>query len=447
MTISLSNMLADSLGSEAIEPRERLPDYSVDGVVPEVVGWPKSVRAVSETVSIAAKERKVVIPWGGGTQMALGNAPREVDLVLALGRLNRIVFHEPDELVASVEGGITLESLQVELAKKEQFLPIGAPIPSRATIGGILASNATGPSGIGYGTARDWLIGIKIVNAEGWITKSGGKVVKNVTGYDLNKLYLGSLGTLGVIVEATFKVAPLPQESKTLVATYRSLISAIDSGWDLLRQSFYPHALYVVNRKIIGRLPGLTAGPDVEAAVLARFDGRKAAVARKLDESTSLMRQSGARAVEHLTQGESATLWRDVTDLGWSEEQTPDLVTKVSIVPSHAGSFLAALPAMSTPGFSTGVLVDLGMGRICLLWWADGQSPNSTASILDVISRVRERTLLHSGHVVVERCPVEAKGQIDVWGDSLEGIEIMRRIKREFDPTGMLNPGRFVGGI
>ena len=197
MKISFSDMLAASLGSEAIEPGERLPDFSIDGFVPEVVAWPNSVQAVSDAVSIAARDQKALTPWGGGTQMALGNAPRGVDLALGLGRLNRIIFHEPEELVAGVEAGITLKALQDELAMKGQFLPIDAPLPSRATVGGFLASNVIGPSSIAYGTARDWLIGLRVVNADGCITKCGGKVVKNVTGYDLNKLYVGSLGTLG----------------------------------------------------------------------------------------------------------------------------------------------------------------------------------------------------------------------------------------------------------
>ena len=447
MKISFSDMLAASLGSEAIEPGERLPDFSIDGFVPEVVAWPNSVQAVSDAVSIAARDQKAVTPWGGGTQMALGNAPRGVDLALGLGRLNRIIFHEPEELVAGVEAGITLKALQDELAMKGQFLPIDAPLPSRATVGGFLASNVIGPSSIAYGTARDWLIGLRVVNADGCITKCGGKVVKNVTGYDLNKLYVGSLGTLGVIVEATFKVAPLPQESKTLVATYSSLTSALDSGRELLRQSFYPHALQVLNHAIMVRLPGLRTDLNVEGAVLARFDGRKAAVARKLDESASVMRQGGARGVEHLSQGEGDIVWRDFTDLGWSEEGIPDLVTRVAILPSQVEEFMAGLPGTVSPEVSMGVLADLGMGLIRLLWWMNKGSSNSTVPIMNLVSRMRERSLLHSGHVVVERCPVDVKAKIDVWGDSPEGIEIMRRFKREFDPTGILNPGRFVGGI
>ena len=297
---SLLGTLAESLGTESVIPQEELPHYSVDGVAPSVALFPRDIDGVSRALSFASSEGMHVVPWGGGTQMTLGNSPHEVDVVLGISRLNRVLFHEPADLVVSVEAGITLRALQEELATKGQFLPLEAPIPSRATIGGILAANASGPSRLAYGTPRDWLIGVRVVHSDGAVTKSGGRVVKNVTGYDLNKLYVGSLGTLGVIVEAIFKIAPLTPETRTLVSTYSSLHSAVDSAKELLRQSYAPNALQVVDHEVVSRLPGLGSAMDSGAAVLALVAGRKSAVARKAGDMAKLIANSDAPAVECL---------------------------------------------------------------------------------------------------------------------------------------------------
>ena len=217
---SPSDSLPGTVGHSASVPPHRLAEYSVDGLIPSTVVSPEDVAEVSRVLSQASGEDAKVAPWGGGTQMGLGNPPTGLDLVLDLGRLDGVLFHEPGDLVAGVEAGITLEAFQERLAQRGQILPLEAPYPSRATIGGILAANASGPSRLGHGTARDWLIGIAVVRSDGAATKAGARVVKNVTGYDLNKLYTGSLGTLGVIVGATFKLSPLPPDGRTVVAVY-----------------------------------------------------------------------------------------------------------------------------------------------------------------------------------------------------------------------------------
>ena len=418
---------------------------------------PGKVEEVSEVLSYAAREGSMVVPWGGGTQMALGNRPRGVDLVLGLGRLNHLLFHEPGDLVASVEAGITLNEVQEELANKEQFLPLEAPLPSRATVGGILAANASGPSRLAYGTARDWLVGVKVVGSDGTITKSGGRVVKNVTGYDLNKLYIGSLGTLGVIVQATFKVAPLPHDRKTLVAAYPSLSAALESAQEILRQSFSPQALHVVNGEIMGRLVGLVPTAASQASLMALLAGRTAAVKRKADDSARVMERGGARNVERLSNDEGAALWQAQTDLGWAEDAfaltdsspkgLPYLVAKISLVPSRVGDFLAMADSLGGPTFRQGVVADVGSGLVRLLWWTQEGFPITLEDTEDLIGRLRRGVRHHEGHVVVERCPLEVKSKIDVWGEPLEGMAIMRRIKQELDPEGILNPGRFVGRI
>ena len=445
---SLPDILISSLGREAVAPPERLMEHSIDGVPPEAVVFPTEMKEVSEVLFLATREEKAVTPWGGGTQMALGNTPSRVGIVLGLSRLNRVLLHEPADLVTSVEAGITLKTLQDELAKDGQFLPLEAPLPDRATIGGILAANASGPSRLAYGTARDWLIGIKVVQPNGTITRSGGRVVKNVAGYDLHRLYTGSLGTLGLIVEANFKIAPLPPNRRTLIATYRSLSNATDSAHGLLRRSFTPQALLVINREVMDILPGLDNFGDGNAAVLALFTGRKSAVKRKTDDSAREMERVAAGAVENISSEEGGDiLWQAVTDLGWEDKSTPRLVAKVSILSSQVKEYVAMAFRWASPTLCQGIVADVGTGLVRHLWWAEDGSSDVSEGAESLINKIRQEARPYTRHVVFERCPKEAKGKIDVWGDSPEGMDIMRRLKQQLDPAGILNPGRFTGRI
>ena len=444
---SLSHRLVESLGTEAVVSPADGGNYSVDGLKPEAVVMPSTVEYVSRALYLATREGKVVTPWGGGTQMALGNTPRRIDFIAGLGRLNHVLFHEPADMVARVEAGITLKSLQDELAREGQFLPLEAPLASRATIGGILAANSSGPSRLAYGTARDWLIGISVVNPDGAITRSGGRVVKNVSGYDLNKLYVGSLGTLGIIVEATFKLAPLPQDKCTLISTYPSLPAALATASEVLHQKFVPHALLVVNREIARKLPLPALNPPEGAVMVALLAGRKSAVQRVVDGSARLIKTGGAQQLEYLNQRRGDDLWQAITDLGWSEDGPPHLSARVTLLPSRVKDFMALADAPWDASVKYGVVADVGWGLVRLMWWP-GDGPSLAAGLAeDIIWRIRKAARHNDGHVVVERCPLEVKRNIDVWGDSPDGMAIMRRIKQELDPTGTLNPGRFVGRI
>lgn len=185
---------------------------AVLGLEPSRIERPSTIQEAADVI----REATSIIPWGGGTGQDYGAPPRKVGTVLDLSGLDRVVAHEYADMTITVEAGITLAALQAQLAKHNQFLPLDPPDAETATVGGILATNAFGPLRLGYGTARDWLIGLKVIDAQGRLIKGGGKVVKNVTGYDLPKLHIGALGTLGVIVEATFKVSPKPDRKSVV---------------------------------------------------------------------------------------------------------------------------------------------------------------------------------------------------------------------------------------
>ncbi|HEX2171477.1 MAG TPA: FAD-binding oxidoreductase, partial [Dehalococcoidia bacterium] len=192
-------------------------DPAIDGVRPAIVCRPGSAAEVGEALAIAQGHSAAVAPTGGATKLGLGNPPRRLDILLALDALIGIVDYSPADLTVTCRAGTVWRDLQAHLAAHGQFVPIDPPFADRATVGGVLATNSYGPSRIGYGTARDHLIGVAVANPDGAVTRAGGKVVKNVAGYDLNKLYIGSLGTVGVIVEATWKLLPVPVASATLL--------------------------------------------------------------------------------------------------------------------------------------------------------------------------------------------------------------------------------------
>jgi glycolate oxidase FAD binding subunit len=451
---SMQEQLAGFLDGDAIVPPEQLDLYALDGSVPRAVVRPASPQAVAEILRWASLEVQSVFPRGGGTQAALGNVPSRVDLVLDLSRCARILDYQPADLTATVEAGVTLQGLQQELERGGEFLPVEAPLADRATIGGILAANATGPLRSSYGLPRDWLIGIGVVSAEGVETKAGGRVVKNVTGYDLNKLYAGSMGTLAVIVEATFKLSPIPADTGTLVAAFSSMPEGIEAGRRLLRQTASAQGVQVVEAQAGRRLGGepgvsfLESLPAGGAVTLAFFSGRPTAVQRRLEEGSRLLQEAGATKVAKLDQGEGRPLLRRLADQGWSEETRPYLGIKLSVPPAAVAQVAGGCREDSSLGFPPGVVADPGFGTIRLFWWADSISDWIDESlVLGAIARIRELARKAGGAAVVEHCPLPLKKRIDIWGDPPQGMELMRRVKQKFDPLGILNPGRFVGKI
>jgi glycolate oxidase FAD binding subunit len=468
LTPLLIDQLAKLLGSDSVLLQDGLADYAVDGLVPSAVVRPEDRSAVAETLRWAASQGVAVIPRGGGTQLALGNIPKRIDLVLDLSRLNRVLDYQPADLTATVEAGIPLEALQRELATGGKFVSLEAPLADRATIGGILAANAGGPLRHAYGSARDWLIGIGVAGADGRETKAGGRVVKNVTGYDLNKLYTGSLGTLGVITEATFKLAPLAENRAALVATFGTVQEGIEGAWPLLRQVYAPLGVQVLTEPVAQRLNVPMPAPGHQALAVAFFAGRPRALRRRLEDSAGHWRNAGAEAVERLDDADATLLLRELTDLGWSAESHPYLSLRVNLPPSRVGQVAGWLQGEESFGWGAppnglaagsrdpGMVIDPGFGNIRLFCWYEVPPVGSIGTdkigkvdenVVAAIERLREMVREIGGSVVVEQCPLSVKRRLDVWGQDPSGMEIMRRVKNNLDPQGILNPGRFLGGI
>ncbi len=455
MTVPIQQQLAALLGADSVLAAAaggaaELAGYAVDEVMPLAVARPADRAEVAAVVQWAAAHRVAVLPWGGGVHRGLGNPPHRAGVALDLSRLNRVLDYQPADLTATVEGGITLAGMQRGLAGGGKFVPLESPIAERATVGGILAANSSGPLRYSYGLPRDWLIGVSIIGGDGIETKAGGRVVKNVTGYDLNKLYIGSLGTLGVIVEATFKLSPRPDTGAVLTAAFPALDAGIAAGRSLISQVYAPQGVQVINRPAARRLGIDNANPTAAAYLVAFFAGRPRAVARRREESARLLRDAGVGNVETLDAAAGQSLLQRLTDLGWYDDTLPALGLKVNL-PAAAVGEMAAYGEATGHGEDWGIVADVGFGTVHLLRWDERAADDATiADTIAEIAAIRERAHALGGTVVVEHCPLAVKASIDVWGGGAaleQELAIMRRIKDKFDPAGILNPGRFMGGL
>lgn len=344
---------------------------------------PRSAEELAGVLEVAAAARQAVVPVGGGRARGMGNPLERCDVEIHTTRLSRVIEHSQADMVVTVEAGITLDELQEELGKAGQFLPLDPFNSPGHTIGGLLATGWTGPLRLRFGSPRDFLIGIRVALPDGKLASAGGRVVKNVSGYDLMKLHYGALGSLGIIVAASFKVFPKPLHDVTVSS---------GGGWDdvdrALSLPLAPSALE------------LFAG----GRVVARFFG-------------------SPNAVNRVT-----------ADLGWSP-------TDVGFWTQHSTAMRWA--RIAAPRDSLRRVVD-GLTD----WWA---SPGVgiaywTPPDLDAasIKAVREKAEAAGGSLVMLTAPPELMSEVGAWGPPPPTIDIMRRLKRAFDPDGILNPGRFV---
>jgi glycolate oxidase FAD binding subunit len=294
--MSNSNQLVSALKeivgeANVIQDPDQLNTYAMDGLTPKAVVTPGSVEEVSKLLAYANLEKLAVVPRGNGTKMTAGGIPRKLDVVLSMLRINRITEHDVPNLSLSVEAGITLASVQEKLAGtgKGSFLPLDPPYTDKATIGGIIATNSGGPRRYLYNSARDLLLGLKAVSPSGDIVAFGGKTVKNVSGYDMTKLMIGSWGALGVITEITTKLLPLPEASSTLLTSFDDLAKAGSLIRRIIHSVLLPSAMELMDGKAASRL-----GVKANYLVAFSLEGVGEAVERQAAEIGEVAKKEGA---------------------------------------------------------------------------------------------------------------------------------------------------------
>ncbi len=420
--------------------------YAVDGITPAAVLFPQDLEQVSDILAFAHAENLAVIPRGAGTLIGLGNPPRRADVVISLARLNRVLEHEPADLTATAQAGIPLGTLQAYLARAGQWLPLDPPLAEQATIGGLLAANASGPQRLGYGTLRDLLIGLRVVGDDGTLFKGGAKVVKNVAGYDLPKLFVGSLGTLGIIVEATFKLLPLPKAHNTLISRFRAVAEATDAASRALAAGLTPVALEALDRDA-ARAIGL---PADGWTLCARFAGIPAATERQTREMEHLARAAGAVGTSALQGPAEGDLWQRMADLpaALASVNSNGARAKISVLPTRLPQAAEAAAGIAQAnGLQVTTWLRGGTGLAYVVIQNGETDAKAVPRLGATIAPLRERIATLGGTMVLEEAPVALKVGDAVWGPTRSDFRVMQAIKQKFDPKGILNPGRFVGGL
>ncbi len=383
---------------------------------------PTRVEALAQVMSYAYSNQWRVIPCGGGSKLNWGGIVKDPQIILSTQYLNQILDHAVSDLTVTVEAGLKLADLQVELAKFGQFLALDPAYPETATIGGIVATGDSGSYRKGYRGVRDLVLGLSWIRSDGELAKAGGKVVKNVAGYDLMKLFTGSYGTLGIITSITFRLYPLAKDSQTVLVTGEAV--KITSIAKTIRQSsLTPTMADLLSEKLINRLE-LGEG----MGIILRFQ----TISESIQEQVAKIKELGCLC--SLYEGEKeATLWQQLKQTIRQPSSDSAITCKIGIKPNQATSLLTLLDGLPTEGLG---LIHLGSGVGYLQLTQE-----------EMITPLRSYLETAGGFLSILEAPLHCKENFEPWGYTGNALEMMRKLKEQFDPFNLLSPGRFVGNI
>ncbi|HZO92717.1 MAG TPA: FAD-binding oxidoreductase [Candidatus Baltobacteraceae bacterium] len=430
-----------------IARKRKKASYALGAQEPQRTVEPEDGAGAALALSDAARAGETVVAYGGGTLQHAANAPARYDVALLTRRLDALHAYDPRELTAGAGAGMTLESLRRTLAEHRQFVPFDAPRADDATIGGTLAAGWAGPRRLAYGRPRDLLIGATIALPDGTLASSGGMVVKNVTGYDMGKLYVGSHGTLGVLVRANLKVLPAPAARRLAIspfdADHRARVVAHARS-----RLLEPSALLVID----GFAGTAADAPrDRRPRVVALFEGSESWVERAMREYRSALGAAGVGATRVLDDASADRVFQDVLDAYVESSSKASVTFLARGLPSTAAERVdgaIALGAMfrathAGAGYGVDAIADLRTGDVVARFGASGYDATRAAEFTEAATTLRDA--LGGARRIAAHPSVAAL--VDAWGDAPSTLPIMRALKERFDPKQVLAPGRFVGGI
>jgi len=450
----LFSILKEIVGeAHVIQDPDKLKAYAIDGKKPKVIVSPKTIDEVSKVVAYANQQHLTIIPRGNGTKMGMGGIPKKMDIILSTDRLNRITDSDCENLTLSAESGITLNEVQKSLAKvgKGYFLPLDPPFTDKATLGGIIATNSSGPKRLLYGTARDMIIGTKAVFPNGDIVVSGGKTVKNVSGYDMCKLLIGSYGTLGILCEMTFKLLPLPEKEGTLLLSFAKLEEADGFAREVRSFQLIPSSIEILNAIAVQNMKySMSMPPNGNYLVAICLEGVAESIDRQISEMSGMGKKHGVLEAVTLTSEKHQAFWVAIRDFfyGLTQEYPNAIALKSNFLISKSGEMLGGYEKITREfGMDCAFICHSGNGILYSYVMPGKKFRSKIESFVELIGKLTSEAVKNEGNLVVESSPLLIKKKMDVWGQSRSDYLVVRRLKEQIDPAGILNIGRFVGGI
>jgi FAD/FMN-containing dehydrogenase len=454
----LSTRLEKLVGSDRVRSAEAsLQDFAIGGRAPMAVLQPRSGEEVAEFVSFAAAEKLAVVTCGSRSKLELGMPPQRYDLALDMTDLRQIAHYDPGDLTVSVDAGMPLKELAKTLAAKNQFLPLAVPCSPMSTVAGAIASGIDSTLRQQYGTPRDFLIGAEFVDGTGKRCKSGGRVVKNVTGYDLHKLLIGSLGTLGVITRLNFRTFPLPELQSAYLASFPTLEAALNFHASSLKSGlpfsnvelFDPESRALLAgfmSKAGASLPeSLVAG---EWHVFASFEGNAEVIERIQGELRKRSEQAHASRSETLDAQSSEQMNSALREaFNWLRSAAPSTALLRIVLPRVTAGDIMELQQLAKKSLQRWAFILRACNVAYLSLLADNEDAQTNAALERVVSELFSRVEAKNGSATLLHASPWLKDRLSVWGTKRGDFALMKRVKQAFDPHNIFAPGRFVGGI
>ena len=455
---NLAARLSEAIGAKrVIDAAEELAAYEVDGLIPQVIVRPGSAEEAAETVRFAVTEKVALLPLGSRSKCEMGMAPTRYDIALDMTGLREVAHYDAGDLTLSVDAGIPLRELDSFLKRHGQFLPLAVPCFESTTAGGAIASGIDSSLRMQYGSARDFLIGAEFVDGTAQRCKSGGRVVKNVTGYDLHKLLIGSLGTLGVITRLNFRTFPLAAASGGHAASFAHGESALAFRKNVEKAGLPLADLEVLSPEVTRIIRAILKKTEVgvpavleseEWLVYSTYEGNEAVVGRISRDLERLGAGAGATHQEILNAAADEALGGMLREsYEWLRWASPVVALCRVALPEVNAEVLKELSSLAAAVSLRSAVLVRAAGIIYFAASAEDESGAAISSLLKIVAGVRSVASSRQGHASLLHGPTAIKAKVSGLGPGGTDFALQQRVKVAFDPSGVFAPGRMVGGI
>ena len=437
----MKNELIEILSESNIIADEGLDNYKIDGKKPEFVVFPENIDQISKVINLASKENLKIIPMGSGTKINIGNIPSGVDIVLSLTKINKILEINSGDLTTYVEAGVKLSDLNQALSEHGLFLPVDPPFSDSCTIGGIVTADSNGPLRQKYGKIKEMITCMKILLADGSVIKTGANVVKNASGYNISRLYVGSMGTIGIITEIGLKLQPLPETEKNVLLSFENIYNIVNFC-ESVRDSFLlPSFIEYISPAFLKFFPEAPVEKNDENYhhCLIGFGGFSETVDWQIEQVKIMSKDCKS----FVSDGTGDYLIKYIRNLhsGFNDS----IIFKLSIIVPEFGKVLKDIKELSSEN-NLIFISHFGSGIIYVIVKPD-EKFNNHSNIFNLINGIERIAVDSGGSCMIENIPLKFKENISVWGNKISNLGIMKKIKEQFDPKNIFNPHRFAGGI